>query len=407
MKKIIENKYFKLGLTIFLIIAACIVFFFLIFKINYVIDVISWIIKLISPFIIGFVFAYLLNPIVDFFQNKFFLKIIKKIKIKEEKKFKIARFSSILITCVIVIAIILILFDFIIPELLKSLEILIINIPVYLEQIKNYLLRLIENHKDLENIVINNYDAINNYLLNLINNNFLPKIEEWIVMFSNGLFGAIKVLYNIIIGFIISIYFLHDKEGFKAQIKKILYAFFSIKKANNLIENAKHTDKIFGGFIMSKILVCILVAIITFVFLTIFRVPYAILIASLVGITNIIPYFGPFIGGVPSLLIVLLQDPSKFWLVLIYLVAIQQIEGYYIEPKLTGMKTGIKSFWVLFAIIIFGGAFGITGMIVGVPIFAIIYGYVDNKINKILLKKNLPVETSKYSNIDKISIDNK
>lgn len=401
MKQIIENKYFKLGLTIFLIIASCIVFFFAIYKINYILGAISWIIKLISPFIIGFVFAYLLNPIVDFFQDNFFIKIVKNIKIKEEKKLKIARFSSILLTCILVIATILILFDFIIPELLKSLEILIINIPVYLEQIRNYLLGLIEDHKDLENIILNNYDAINSYLLNAINNNFLPKIEEWIVIFSNGLFGAIKVLFNIILGFIISIYFLHDKEGFKAQVKKILYAFFSVEKANKLITNAKHTDKIFGGFIMSKILVCLLVAVITFVFLAIFRVPYAILIASLVGITNIIPYFGPFIGGIPSILIVLLQDPSKFWLVLIYLIAIQQIEGYYIEPKLTGMKTGIKSFWVLFAIIIFGGAFGISGMIVGVPIFAIIYGYVDNKINNILLKKKLPIETLEYANIDK------
>ncbi|MFA7120298.1 MAG: hypothetical protein WC277_02360, partial [Bacilli bacterium] len=181
MKKLKENKYFNIGLTIFLIIAACIIFFFLIFKLKLIIDSISWIIKLFIPFIIGFVFAYLLNPIVDFFQNKLFLNSIKKIKLKDDKKLKISRYSSIFLTFIIVIIILVLSFDFIIPELLKSLEILIVNIPIYLEQIKNYLLGLIDNHKDLENIILNNYDAISTSLVNTINNNFLPKIEEWVV----------------------------------------------------------------------------------------------------------------------------------------------------------------------------------------------------------------------------------
>ncbi|MDD2238266.1 MAG: AI-2E family transporter [Bacilli bacterium] len=403
MKKLKENKYFNIGLTTFLIIAACIIFFFLIFKLNLIIDSILWIIKLFIPFIIGFVFAYLLNPIVDFFQNKLFLNSIKKIKLKDDKKLKISRYSSIFLTFIIVIIILVLSFDFIIPELLKSLEILIVNIPIYLEQIKNYLLGLIDNHKDLENIILNNYDAISTSLVNTINNNFLPKIEEWVVLFSNGLFGLIKVLYNTVLGFIISIYFLLDKENFQAQLKKVLYALFSVKKANSIIDSARYTDKIFGGFIMSKLTICLILALVTFIFLTIFNFPYAIIIALLVGITNIIPYFGPFIGGIPSALIILLQDPSKFWLLIIYLVAIQQIEGYYLEPKIMGMKTGIKSFWVLFAIIIFGGAFGLVGMIIGVPIFAIIYAYMGKKLNKILNKKKLPVETEKYVNIDKLN----
>lgn len=403
MKKLKENKYFNIGLTIFLIIAACIIFFFLIFKLKLIIDSISWIIKLFIPFIIGFVFAYSLNPIVDFFQNKLFLNSIKKIKLKDDKKLKISRYSSIFLTFIIVIIILVLSFDFIIPELLKSLEILIVNIPIYLEQIKNYLLGLIDNHKDLENIILNNYDAISTSLVNTINNNFLPKIEEWVVLFSNGLVGLIKVLYNTVLGFIISIYFLLDKENFQAQLKKVLYALFSVKKANSIIDSVRYTDKIFGGFIMSKLTICLILALVTFIFLTIFNFPYAIIIALLVGITNIIPYFGPFIGGIPSALIILLQDPSKFWLLIIYLVAIQQIEGYYLEPKIMGMKTGIKSFWVLFAIIIFGGAFGLVGMIIGVPIFAIIYAYMGKKLNKILNKKKLPVETEKYVNIDKLN----
>ncbi len=406
MKKIIENKYFKLGFTIFCIIAACILFFFLIFKINIVVASIANTVKLFSPFIVGFVFAYLLNPIVKFFERKLLTPLFKNSKLKNELQHKLIKNLSIGITCVIVIVSMIIFFNFIIPELLNSLEVLITNIPLYLEQIKNYLLDGLKNHQDLESMVLDNYEDINLYFTEAINQRFLPQLEQWVVMFSNGIFGAVKVLYNVFLGFIISIYFLSGKDTFKAQIKKILYSILPIKKVNNIIDNVRHTDQIFGGFVIGKLLDCLTVGLITFVFLAILGYPYALLIGVMVGVTNVIPYFGPFIGGIPSVLLILLQAPEKFWILIIFLIALQQIDSYFIDPKFSGKKTGIKSFWVLFAILVFGSAFGVIGMIIGVPIFALIYGYINNKVNISLVKKDLPIETNKYKNLNRINSEN-
>lgn len=406
MKKIIEDKYFKLGLTVFLIIAACISFFFIIYKFNFIINGIGWIIKLFTPFIIGFVFAYLLNPLVRFFEKLLMSYIFKKTKINEKTKIKLSRFLSITIMCVLTIGLLVLLFSFVIPELLTSIESLFMNMPIYFEKTKIYLLGLLKNHNDLETVVLNNYDAINVYLMNILNDTILPKIEEWIVIFSNGVFGAVKVLFNLIMGFIISIYFLYDKEKFKGQIKKGLYSMLSIRLANNVIGNARHTDQIFGNFIISKILTTIVFCLLSFIFLALFGYPYALLISVIISITNIIPYFGPYIGGLPSAFLVLLQAPEKFWPFVIFLVIIQQIDNYIIGPYLTGTKIGIKSFWVLFAIMIFGGLFGLLGMLIGVPIFALLYGYISNKCNTRLVRKKLPTETHKYEKLRRINSEN-
>lgn len=403
MKKIIEDKYFKLGLTVFLIIAACISFFFIIDKFGMIINALKWIVKLFTPFIIGFTFAYLLNPLVRFFEKNISEIFLKSSKLKDSSKKKISRFFGITIMCIVTIGLIVLLFSFVIPELLTSIESLVANIPDYLEKTKNYLLGLLNNHGELETMVLNNYDDINTYFINVINQSFLPKLEEWIVIFSNGIFGAVKVLFNLIMGFIISIYFLYDKENFKGQIKKGLYSLFNIKFANNLIDNARHTDQIFGNFIVSKILATMVFCLLSFSFLALFGYPYALLISVILGITNIIPYFGPYIGGLPSAFLVLLQTPEKFWPFVIFLVVIQQIDNYIVGPFLTGTKIGIKSFWVLFAIMIFGGLFGLIGMLIGVPIFALLYGYISNKCNTNLVKKKLPTETYKYEKLKRIN----
>lgn len=403
MKKIIEDKYFKLGLTVFLIIVSCITFYFIIEKVNYIILGFKWLIKIFTPFIVGFTFAYLLNPLVIFFENWIKELFFKKSKLKESTQKKVSRFSSITITCIVTIGLTVLLFSFVIPELLQSIETLVMNIPMYLETTKNYILGLLDNHDDLRNIVLNNYDAINNYFMNIINESFLPKLEEWITIVSSGLFGAVKVLFDVIMGFIIAIYFLYDKEIFKAQLKKTLYSIFNVKFVNKLIENGRHTDQVFGNFIVGKILETFVFCLLSFIFLAIFGYPYALLISVILGITNVIPYFGPYIGGIPSAFLILLQAPDKFWPFIIFLVVIQQIDNYVIGPFLTGTKIGIKSFWVLFAIMIFGGIFGLIGMLIGVPLFALLYGYLTNKCNTCLVKKKLPTETYKYDKLTKIN----
>ena len=400
-EKIKENKYYEIGKTAFIVIVSCILFYFLLFKLKDIWEVICKIIGLFTPFIIGFVFAYLLNPIVKFFYKKVFLKLFRKSQINN--KYKLCNILSILVTCLLFVGLIVLLFSFVLPELLKSIEVIVTNMPSYITEVKNWLLTKIKNNNALENVVLNNYDAINNYITNTLNTTLLPKVDEWLVVLSNGVVGAVKVVFNIIMGFVISIYYLSDKDNFRSGIKKITYAIFPIKTANNIIDNARHTDNIFGNFLIGKLLDGLTIGFITFIFLTIFGYPYALLIGVLIGITNMIPYFGPYIGTIPSALIILMDSPAKCLIFILFIIALQQVDSYLIEPKLCGSRTGLKSFWVLASILFFGNMFGIIGMILGVPIFALIYGYLDNRCLSKLKSKKLPTDNEKYDNLERIN----
>ena len=391
-----ENKYFHIGLTAFLVIVASIIVGFLFLKIGVIWDIIVGLIKLLNPFIIGFVFAYLLNPVVKFFDKKVVSKWFKK----ADKK--TINYISILITCLLFILIIVLLFSIIIPELLKSVEKLAVNAPRYIEEIKNYLLLKLGDG-ELREVIIYNYEAINNYINNVINTSLLPKIDGWLVALSTGVIGVIKTLFNILIGFVIAIYFLADKDNYVGGFKKIIYTIFPVRISNRIMENARHTDDIFGNFIVGRLLDGLVIGVITFLFLIIFGYPYALLIAVLVGITNTIPYFGPWFGGIPAVLLVLMDDPAKALIFGIFIVVLQQIDGNVIGPKLCGSRIGLKSFWVLASILFFGGLFGVIGMLVGVPLFALIYGYLDHQITMSLKKRDLPTKNEDYLNIERIN----
>ena len=397
-EKIKENKYYQLGLTIFMVIGACILLTFIIFNIDKIWKFLETIVGLFSPFIIGFVFAYLLNPIVIFFKKNVFDKFVKKDKV--------ANNLSLLTTCVIFLTLTIILFNSIIPALLKSIQSLVVNMPTYIKDIKDYLIAKTDS-SGLAEAINANYSTINESLNTMINN-FLPKLEDMITIVSNGLFGAVKVVFKVFMGFVISIYYLSDKDNFVAGTKKIIYSIFGVKVANHIMDNARHTNDIFGNFIVGKLLDGFTIGFITFIFLTILGFSdYALLIGVTVGLTNMIPYFGPYIGTIPSALLILMDEVhggGKMCIIfIIFIIALQQIDSYVIEPNLCGSKTGLKSFWVLASILFFGDAFGIIGLLLGVPVFALIYGYVHNLVTIRLEEKNLPSETKDYIDLERIN----
>lgn len=397
-EKIKENKYYQLGLTIFMVIGACILLTFIIFNIDKIWKFLGTIVGLFSPFIIGFVFAYLLNPIVIFFKKNVFDKFVKKDKV--------ANNLSLLTTCVIFLTLTIILFNSIIPALLKSIQSLVVNMPTYIKDIKDYLIAKTDS-SGLAEAINANYSTINDSLNTMINN-FLPKLEDMITIVSNGLFGAVKVVFKVFMGFVISIYYLSDKDNFVAGTKKIIYSIFGVKVANHIMDNARHTNDIFGNFIVGKLLDGFTIGFITFIFLTILGFSdYALLIGVTVGLTNMIPYFGPYIGTIPSALLILMDEVhggGKMCIIfIIFIIALQQIDSYVIEPNLCGSKTGLKSFWVLASILFFGDAFGIIGLLLGVPVFALIYGYVHNLVTIRLEEKNLPSETKDYIDLERIN----
>lgn len=403
-RKLEENKYFQIGFTAFLVIACAIIFYFLIYKIGMLYGYLKTFVGFFTPFIIGFIFAYLLNPIVNFFRDKVFIKLFKK---KDEKSYKISNSVSITFTVVLMLGLIILLFSFILPELLKSIETIAVNMPGYITEAKNYLVGKLDDHKEIQKVVLNNYDAINNYLTTMLNTKLLPQVEKWLVVLSDGVFGAVKVIFNIVMGFVISIYYLLDKKSFVGGFKRMLYAILPTKTVNKILDNARHTDYIFGNFIIGKLLDGFSVGFITFIFLTIFGYPYSLLIGVIIGLTNMIPYFGPYIGTIPSALLILMDSPTKCLIFILFIIALQQVDSYLIEPRLCGSRTGLKSFWVLASILLFGNAFGIVGMLVAVPVFALIYGYFDNLVQNKLLDKKLPSDKESYDNLERINSESK
>ena len=398
-EKIKGNKIYQCAFAAFIVIAASILFYFMIFRIKEILGICGWIISLFTPFIIGFVFAYLLNPVVKFFKTNIFDKVTKKSKS--------ATNLSILLTTIVFLGLIVLLFSFILPELLKSIETLAVNMPSYFESAKKYLLDALSSREELRTIVLNNYDAINEYITNFFNNKILPNVEELLVQLSDGVLGAVKVVFNIVMGFVISIYYLLDKKSFVSGFKRILYALLPTKTVNKILDNARHTDYIFGNFIIGKLLDGLSVGFITFIFLTIFGYPYSLLIGVIIGLTNMIPYFGPYIGTIPSALLILMDSPTKCLIFILFIIALQQVDSYLIEPKLCGSRTGLKSFWVLASILLFGNAFGIVGMLVAVPVFALVYGYFDNLVQNKLLDKKLPSDKESYDDLERINSESK
>ena len=269
------------------------------------------------------------------------------------------------------------------------------NSSLYLSNSKELLMDIFKNSESIVGFIDTNYDKFQKFFMDWLNDGVL---NNFMVTLGDSIFGTLKFLYNMFIGYIISIYVLYDKEKFRAQSKKLLYTFFDDDKIDLIIENTKYTDKIFGDFFAGKCIDSLIIGILCFIGMLILDMPYELLIAIIVGVTNIIPYFGPFIGAIPSALLILLVDPGKCITFIIFIFILQQFDGNILGPKILGNKTGLSSFWVLFSLLIFGGLFGMVGMIIGVPIFSIFYTFVNGLVKKKLKTKNLPVDSKDYEN---------
>jgi predicted PurR-regulated permease PerM len=219
---------------------------------------------------------------------------------------------------------------------------------------------------------------------------------------TSGVISVLSFLFDALIGLIVCIYILNSKERFAAQSKKLIYSMFDTERANEIIADARNVHRIFSGFISGKLLDSLIIGMISFVALSCMNMPYAVMISVVVGVTNIIPFFGPFIGAVPSAVIIFTVSPIKSLYFIIYILIIQQIDGNIIGPKILGNSTGLPSFWVLFAIVVGGGLFGFAGMLLGVPVFAVIYMFVSEGIVRALKKRGLPEDTDKYDDIMEI-----
>ncbi|MCH5257111.1 MAG: AI-2E family transporter [Lachnospiraceae bacterium] len=407
MKFHLNKKYLYWGLTALLVIIGGILFYYVLFHSDSLSNVVHSLITISMPIIDGLILAYLITPILNMVERKIIKPIYIKAKIPMDKKSKKRiRMLSILVTMVFIMIILYEFFGMIIPELIRSVQSIIFQFPTYVNNLTNWVTGLLENNPDLESVVNELVTKYSTMLTNFLNSNVLPRINDLIRTLSLSVIGFFRAMWNLIIGFIISIYILGSKETFAGQAKKTAYAFFDVPTANQIIANFRFIHSTFGGFISGKIIDSVIIGIICFVCTSIIGTPYAILVSVIIGVTNIIPFFGPWLGGIPCALLILMVNPIQCLYFIILILFIQQFDGNILGPKILGDSTGLSGFWVIFAITVFGGIFGILGMFVGVPIFAVLYAGFKALVNRMLANKDLPTETQPYLLVGSIGDDN-
>lgn len=403
MKFRFDKKYLYWGITAFLVIAAGILFYYILFHGSSLSSGFSSFIGISMPIIDGFVLAYLMTPVLNKIEKCIIKPLYMKAKLPMTPKNKRRiRGLSILATIVLILVVLYEFFGLIIPEVVRSIQSIIFQFPIYINNLSNWAMGLMKNNPDLEEVVDTLINQYSSKILDYVNSNLLPNINGLVRTLSSSVIGVFKAMWNLVIGFIISIYVLGSKEKFAGQAKKIAYALFDRKAGNEVISNFRFIHSTFIGFIGGKIVDSIIIGIICFICTTIIGTPYAILVSVIIGVTNLIPFFGPWIGGVPSALLVLMVDPIQALYFVILIMVIQQFDGNILGPKILGDSTGLSGFWVIFAITIFGGLFGVLGMVVGVPIFAVFYAAVKASVNRMLRKKNLPTDLGPYLTVGQI-----
>lgn len=378
-----NKKYTQIALYAFLTAAAIIVF--TIFAVNYndLVGLLKKIFGILNPFLIGFSLAYILNPLQKFFYNK----VLKNFQEETEKRKNIKKGLSIAMTYFIALLILSLLIAFIIPNMIISITDFGSKIPSYIDTSRATLNSFIENNewaKRLINEINVPWDDIWNNFKNILSG-FFPNIIDYSIQFGN-------TVMNCIIGIVLSAYLLIDKNKFILQTKKIVYALFREKTSDSIINISNKTNKTFIDFLIGRILDGAIVGVLCYILLILFNIKYAILISVIVGLFNIIPFFGPLIADIITGVLLFLVSPKEAIIALIIIIILQNIDGNFIGPKIIGDSIGLSPFWVMFALLVGGGFFGFIGFLISVPAFALIYSFISNIINRKIEEKNIEPE---------------
>jgi predicted PurR-regulated permease PerM len=402
-----DKKYLYWGVTAISVISVSILVFYGVFHIEEIKSFIGKWVTILMPVIYGFVIAYLLSPVVNYLEKHVFNRLFyDKMKIQKNKKSrKRIRMLAIFITLGIAFLVLFGLFSLLLPQLFISISSLITSFPQNYENFINMFQDVFIYNPNLEANVIGSLDAVSDYTEKFLNTQILPRVNQIFVQLSSGVLNFIGILKNLFIGIIVSIYVMSSKELFAAQGKKLTYAALKPYRANILIKNLRLTNEMFSGFISGTLLDSFIIGIVCFIVTNLMNMPYAVLVSVIVGVTNVIPFFGPYLGAIPSGILILLVDPVKLIYFIIFIMLLQTLDGNILAPKILGHSTGLSSFWVIVAILLGGGLFGILGMFIGVPVFAVIYALIKAFINRTLIAHDLPFRTTDYYNLDYIDED--
>ena len=356
-------------------IALSIIFFFLIYRFDGFGSAISTLTGILMPFIYGAVIAYLLKPVCNSIES--FLR-----RFIPEKMNGLINALSVALTILFGLLLVYALVMMIVPQLITSVTTLYYTAQANITRFMYWAnhLEFIEKNEQIMELLNSAYAALNTNLDTWIKNTLLPSMQNIVSGAAIGVLNVVTVAKNLIIGIIVAVYMLASRKRFVQQGKLVLHSIVRPRWAQLITEEVKYADRMFGGFINGKIMDSAIIGVLCYIGCLIFKFPSALLVSVIIGVTNVIPFFGPFIGAIPATLLILIQNPIKaLWFVLFVLV-LQQLDGNIIGPKILGNTTGLSSFWVLFAILLFGGLWGFVGMIVGVPLFAVIYDVIKKLV---------------------------
>lgn len=373
-------------------ILICILFtiFLLFVKDNFSVvwNAICLVASIMTPFVIGFLFAYILNFPYKFFYNKAF----KFLKGKKPFLENMRKPLAIICTYASVVAVLGFLIAILVPQIADNIASLVERVPAYIDSIYKWLASMAEwlNHNYNANIDIDaSFAQLGQEIIKNLNGATIANMSK------NFLFDTLMPMitsttagiYNFVMGIVISVYFLSAKEMLCRQIKRMAVAFIPIKYLPKVYEVVDITDTKCGRFLVGDIIDAAFIGVLTFITMSIFQLPYAALIAVLIGVTNIIPFFGPFIGAIPSAVILFLESPWDMLIFIAIVFVIQQLDGNLFKPKIIGSQVGLSSFWVLFSVIVGGSLFGMVGFILGTPIYAVIYTLIGKRVKNAIDNK--------------------
>ncbi len=405
MEKRDFKEYIYMGVTAVLVIAACILLWFSIQHWDIVSAGWKKIIKILSPILCGAVLAYLTAPAYDWVA-----KIVEKILVTVLRSKKYAHMISRMIATAVSLGLVILLIagmiQLMIPQIIDSLIGIQDSFPQYVQNVYEWIQHVLKNNPDIEAMVLNSFEnnlaIFQSWAEKSFTNIDMNRIGQIVTGVSSSVISILEFIKNWLIGLIVMVYLLNIKDTLAAQGKKIIYGCFKLRYANLVIEEIRFINQVFGGFIIGKLVDSLIIGIICFIGVSILKMPFPMLLSVIVGVTNVVPFFGPFIGAIPTAFLVFLVSPIQCVYFLIWILVLQQFDGNILGPKILGNSTGLSSFWVLFSILFFGGLFGFVGMIIAVPTFAVIYDLVARSIHRSLRLRKLPMETDEYMRLDHI-----
>lgn len=395
MKK--SNAYLKWGLTVFFTVCAIMLVYDTFFSTGTLVIFVKKLTKILAPVLYGVFIAYLLTPVVNYFERRLFPKLPEVLKKTGRLHSPGYRAVSMALTFVLVFLLFYLLLSILIPELYKSVMQLISNMENYYNTILRWVNDLLEQNQGLERWVSNQLNASYQNLLDYVTKQVIPQAQQLLTAVTGGVVDVLVFFKDMVIGIIVSIYLLSTKEGCAAVCRKLLFSLTSEGRARWLLSGVKRTDSIFSGFVRGKLLDSLIIGVLCFICCSILKFPYTPLVSVIVGVTNVIPFFGPFLGAIPSAFLILLVSPIKCLYFIIFVFVLQQVDGNIIGPRILGGSTGLSSFWVILAILVGGGLFGLPGMFFGVPICACVHTAIRYFADLRLEKKGLPTDPMCYT----------